>query len=236
MAKVVIVKTGSTMPALKARRGDFEDWIRDGMGIRSDEVEVVDVSAGQPLPPASGAAGIVITGSHDMVTDRRDWSEQAAQWLGDAVDLGVPTLGVCYGHQLLAYALGGEVGDNPLGQEMGTTEISLVEPAFTDRLFRGLPAGFEVHVCHSQSVLRLPTKAVRLAGNAWDSNQAFRLGECAWGVQFHPEFDSQIMQAYAAEDGLPAGGRICEAPVGARVLTRFAAVVNRRSRAGRTPS
>ena len=109
MAKLMIIKTGATLPSLKARRGDFEDWIVAGMEIGPGQVDVLDIAAGEPLPKPASAAGIVITGSHDMVTDHRDWSERAAGWLSEAVSSGVPTLGICYGHQLLAYALGGKV-------------------------------------------------------------------------------------------------------------------------------
>ncbi|HVP17927.1 MAG TPA: glutamine amidotransferase [Spirochaetia bacterium] len=237
MAKLFIIKTGATMPSLKDQRGDFEDWILAGMEIPAAETEVVDIAADQPLPEPGSAAGIVITGSHDMVTDHRDWSERGAGWLLQVVSRGIPTLGVCYGHQLLAYALGGRVDYNPRGQEMGTTEISLLEPAFNDELLGGLPPTFKAHVCHSQSVLRLPQGAVRLAASAWDANQAFRVDDCAWGVQFHPEFDAHIMRAYAAGETLPAGNEIVEAPFSARVLKRFALIVSQKqARAGKTPS
>lgn len=229
-ATVIIIKTGETMPSLKGRRGDFEDWILAGMGIPGHEAEVVNIPAGEPLPELGNAAGIVITGSHDMVTDHREWSERGASWLAHAVSCGIPTLGVCYGHQLLAYALGGRVDYNTRGQELGTTEISLLEPAFTDPLLGGFPTTFKAHVCNAQSVLQLPPGAVRLAASAWDANQAFRVDDCAWGVQFHPEFDADIMRAYAAHESVPEGNEIIEAPVSARILMRFAATVSTRIR------
>ncbi len=220
MARLVIVKTGSTMPALKASRGDFEDWIVSGMGIDRSAAEVVDGASGQALPRPDACAGIVVTGSHDMVTDRSDWSERTAAWLAQSVALGVPILGICYGHQLLAHALGGAVGFNPRGRELGTTEVDLLAPALRDALLGGLPARLKVHASHSQSVLRLPTGAIRLAGNAWDRNHAFRVGERAWGVQFHPEFDAEVMRAYAAAAKRDA--HVEEAPDSTLVLRRFA--------------
>jgi len=193
---ILLFKMGSTLSSLKAWKGDFEDWIIAGMGLTREEVTVVDVTLGGPLPPLDGHGAIVITGSHAMVTERRDWSERAAGWLREAVSRDLHVLGICYGHQLLAHALGGKVGNNPKGREFGTVEVALEQRAGEDRLLGGLPSRIRVHVGHTQSVLRLPEGAVRLASNSWDGNQAFRIGSTAWGVQFHPEFDAEIMREY----------------------------------------
>jgi GMP synthase (glutamine-hydrolysing) len=192
----VILKMGSTLPSLRSRRGDFEDWIIAGLGLAREEVVVIDVPQDLPLPALNGHAAVVITGSHTMVTERKDWSERAAEWLRDAVAAGVPVLGICYGHQLLAHALGGEVADNPNGREFGTVEVRLENAARDDPLLDGFPELIRVHVGHTQSVLRLPAGAVRLASNKWDANQAVRFGRTAWGVQFHPEFDTEIVREY----------------------------------------
>ena len=141
----------------------------------------------------TNVAGVVITGSHDMVTERQPWSEQAAAWLPGLVERGIPTLGICYGHQLLAHALGGEVGDNPNGREFGTVTVDLEAEAADDPLLGGLPARLPVQVCHTQSALTLPAGARRLAHGSRDANQAFVVGEAAWGVQFHPEFDAEVV-------------------------------------------
>jgi GMP synthase (glutamine-hydrolysing) len=187
---------GSTLPSLKSRKGDFEDWIVRGLGLPGGQVSVFDVPRGGPLPSLDGHRAIVITGSHTMVTEREAWSERAAGWLRDAVKNDFPVLGICYGHQLLAHALGGEVGDNPKGREFGTVEVTLEEAAKDDPLMGDLPPRIKVHVGHTQSVLRLPPGAVRLASNHWDPNQAVRFGTSAWGVQFHPEFDAETVQEY----------------------------------------
>jgi GMP synthase (glutamine-hydrolysing) len=225
MVLLTVIKTGGTIPSLRARRGDFEDWILGGMGLANGRAVVVDVAAGQPLPQAGSVGPVVVTGSHDMVTDRLGWSERTACWLAEVVASGAPVLGICYGHQLLAYALGGTVDYNPNGREAGTTEVRLLAAAQADLLLAGLPSPMEVHVSHSQSVLRLPPGAIRLAENAWDANQAYRVGACAWGVQFHPEFDAEVMRAYAAEDHLPPECRIQDTSFGSRILRRFASLV-----------
>jgi GMP synthase (glutamine-hydrolysing) len=196
MRKILIIKTGSTLPALKSRRGDFEQWIMAGMRVSPADVTVVDVTAGEPLPPNGDHAGVVITGSHSMVTEHARWSERTARWLALETSQETPILGICYGHQLLGYALGGTVDQNPMGWELGTVEVELEEPASRDELLGGMTSMLRVHVSHTQSVLRLPQGAVRLARSSREANQAFRVGRTAWGVQFHPEFDSEIVQAY----------------------------------------
>ena len=232
MRKILIVKTGSTLPSLNARKGDFEHWTLSGMGVNGGEAQVVDVTRGEPLPAFDALSGVVVTGSHSMVTEHLDWSERTAQWLAGVVEQRVLTLGICYGHQLLAYALGGEVGDNPRGREYGTAEIRLAEQANQDKLLGGLPDPLKVQVCHTQSVLRLPAGAVGLASGARDDHQAFRVGEWAWGVQFHPEFDADVVRAYihhmrallAAEGQDPEAliSGTVDMPQGGEILKRFA--------------
>jgi GMP synthase (glutamine-hydrolysing) len=100
-----------------------------------------------------------------------------------------------------------------------------------DELLGGLPASIPVHEGHTQSVLALPPGAVRLAANAWDPHQAFRLGDRAWGVQFHPEFDADIMREYighysgtlSAEGQDPQALRAAahDDPSGPAILRRF---------------
>jgi GMP synthase (glutamine-hydrolysing) len=92
--------------------------------------------------------------------------------------------------------MGGEVGDNPNGLEFGTVELDLAQEARDDALLHELQPGSVVHVSHLQSVLRLPPGARRLASSAMEANQAFAVGPRAWGVQFHPEFDVEVVTTY----------------------------------------
>jgi GMP synthase (glutamine-hydrolysing) len=233
-----IIKTGTTLDSLRARRGDFEDWIVAGLGLRADQVNVVDVCQGAALPNYGDVAGVVITGSHAMVTEHSAWSERVAQWLPAAVAQLVPILGICYGHQLLAYALGGLVTNNPLGSEDGTVEIHLLPAAQTDALFAGLPATFQAHASHVQTVMRLPSEATLLACSARDAHHAFAVGRWAWGVQFHPEFDVDIARTYlhAERQELAAQGQdpaaliagCRETPEAAALLGRFACLAAQR--------
>jgi GMP synthase (glutamine-hydrolysing) len=131
-----------------------------------------------------------------MVTEVMPRLGSLTRWLEEAIAAGLPTLGICFGHQLLATLYGGEAGYNPHGLEYGTTTITTTDHARTDPLFSRLPVRFAAHVCHAQSALRLPPDARVLARSALDGYQAFRMGPAVWGVQFHPEFNEHAAAAY----------------------------------------
>ena len=229
-APFLILETGQPVASMRRHRG-FPHWIRVAGGLHVDDAVVVDVEAGQPLPSPEGFAGTIVTGSGAMVTDRAPWSEASAAWLRDAAHAGMPLLGICYGHQLLAHALGGEVGDNPHGREMGTVNVELHASAQHDPLFSVLPDMFQVQATHVQTVLRPPEGATVLARSVHDACQAFRWGERAWGVQFHPEFSATHMRGYVQarrvalqrEGHCPKtmAGQVAATPQARRVLRRF---------------
>ena len=196
---IAVVKTGRTYSELAHRRGDFEDWTTRGLGINSPDVTIVDMDRGPYLPHPRAIAGAVVTGSHSMVTEPQSWVEPLAEWMRQLVEEGVPVLGVCYGHQLLAHALWGRVGFHPNGPEIGTVEVDLLPEGERDSLLGGMPKRFHAHTTHAQTVLTLPAGAVLLARTDHEAHAAFRVGSCAWGVQFHPEYDEDIMRHYVCE-------------------------------------
>ncbi|MCR6495022.1 glutamine amidotransferase [Thermomonas sp. S9] len=184
-APFLILQTGHPTARMR-RHGSFAHWIRVAAGLERDAAVVVDVEHGEALPERAGFAGVIVTGSAAMVTEHRDWSERSAVWLAEAAQAGLPLLGICYGHQLIAHALGGEVGDNPRGREMGTVAVERLPEAAADPLFAGLPARFAAQATHLQSVLRPPAGAVVLARNDHDACHAFRWGSSAWGCSSIP--------------------------------------------------
>lgn len=194
MKPIALIKTGGTIPQIKLAHGDFEDWFAEGMGV--PDLLQIDVYRQQELPVAKELAGIVITGSAAMVSEKEDWSESTAVWLAQAVQKEIPILGVCYGHQLLAQALGGHVGPNPKGRQIGTVKAQLNDYANIDPLLGHLPRTFSAQSSHSEVVLELPPGAVSLATSPLTDNFAIRFTENVWGVQFHPEFSSSVMAEY----------------------------------------
>jgi GMP synthase (glutamine-hydrolysing) len=239
MRKLYIIKTGTTFPDVLQRHGDFDQWTATALGSPTVPLETVDVENGQPLPPPDQCAGAIVTGSHAMVTDRLPWSVLLEEWTRELLNKSVPFYGICYGHQVLAHAAGGKVDYHPNGEEIGTVPIETHPVAFDDPVFCDLPKTFNAHVTHSQSVLELPEGAIHLASNPFEPRHAFRIGQCAWSVQFHPEYSVPIMQLYIRKQAekLKKKGRDIEellaavqsTPDATRTLTNFARLAAERS-------
>ena len=231
MKSLIVVKAGSTFSQTRQNFGDFDEWTCAGLGTGTLPRLVIDGRDQSPLPSVAACAGVVITGSHAMVTDKEPWSVRLEEWIRELIAGQVPFFGICYGHQLLAAACGGQVAYHPAGKEIGTVSIERLPAADADPLFAELPADFVAHVTHAQTVVTLPPGSVRLAANAFEPNHAFRLGPCAWGVQFHPEYTPAIMRHYIDEQAqeLAAAGQdvtrlrkqVAATPVAAEIFRRF---------------
>lgn len=232
MKKLLIIKTGSTFPAIREQFGDFEDMILQQCKLTQEDVTVIDVRNSQTsMPNSEEIAGIIITGSHAMVTEHDEWSLQLMQWMRDIRNKQIPTLGICYGHQLLAEAFGGKVENHPQGIEIGTTKIQLTEEGIEDRLLAVLSDQFYGHVTHRQTVITPPEDARILAQNDFEPCHAFAIDNHIWGVQFHPEFTGEIIHAYIEEqkDTLITEGHdidalnetVCHHPLGSYLFEQF---------------
>ena len=161
----------------------FGDVVR-AAGHELDERSVVD----ERLTPGmfDEYDAILVFGGHMNVDE-----EDEHPWLHDEDDLirtllarRVPLLGVCLGGQLLAKAAGAHVGPSP-ESERGFVPVALTDEAADDPIFGAFPREFEVFAMHEYA-FHVPAGAVELARSSVCS-QAFRLGDSAWAVQFHPE-------------------------------------------------
>ncbi len=232
MKRFAILLTGHAPDAIRAHLGDFDDWFRRALDLPDECMCVLDTAGAERLPDPSRLVGAVISGSAAMVTDRLDWSERLAAWIRTAVAAQLPLFGVCYGHQLMAHALGGRVGVLPSGREIGTQVVDVPDGGRDDPLFTHLPPRFVAHTTHLQSVLAPPPGARILARSARDPHQLLRYGPHAVSSQFHPEFSADAMRAYIelraanlATEGLDVEALrngVTDAPHALALLRRFA--------------
>ncbi len=208
MKTVYILKTGETFPSTKNKFGDFDTWVIHFLGKSTKRIKVVHILENQKLPNLQSAAGFIITGSHAMVSEELNWSVKLEKYIKKIASKNIPLLGICYGHQLIAKALGGTSDFNKKGKEIGRVKIKSTLNALNDPLFDGFPKQFYAFETHYQSAVKLPLKAVILASNHKDQHQAVRFSQSIWGVQFHPEFDTNIMKEYIInqEDSLTTLG------------------------------
>ena len=190
------------MPAALAARGSFGRMIREAVGD-AWQGSWSEVDAQAELPDWERFSGLIISGSAANVPTREPWIVNVERYLARAVRAGLPIFGICFGHQLLGQALGGLVIKNPRGREIGTVSVELVAE---DPLFAASPRRFLANMTHVDSVVALPSGARVLGRTELDDNAVVYFGERAWGVQFHPEMDADILKHYlAARRGAMAG-------------------------------
>lgn len=133
--------------------------------------------------------GFIITGSEASFDDKKEWITNLMQLIKRLHRLNKPLLGICFGHQLIAQALGGKVIHTNL-HEFGYSQINLTEEGKREELFKGLIENFVCFQTHKDVVSELPPGSALLAANE-NGIQAYRLDN-VYGVQFHPEISSAL--------------------------------------------
>lgn len=229
---LLLIQVGTPPDDIRAQVGDLPLWFSAVLAA-GPAFQVVRVFEGEPLPPHDAHSAAIITGSWAMVTDLLPWSEATAQWIREAMARDMPLFGICYGHQLMAHALGGRVDYHPQGREMGCLDIALLPGAEHEALLAGSGPHFKANLTHMQTVLELPPGARVLARSAHDPHQVVRYGPHAVSTQFHPEFSPAVAaacielraQVLQAEGFDPAAmlAQLSDTPVPQQMLQRFVA-------------
>lgn len=198
-APVCIYVVGEPPPAIREPYGDYNAWFRRLVEASGGSAEAVDGFAPTPPNPRD-YAGIVITGSAASMTEPEPWMEAGVEMVREAVRLGTPVLGVCFGHQLIGACYGATVQENPRGWEISTCAIELTESGKKDPLFAGLPDKLLVNQSHRDEVtagtVAPGNGGAILAGSDKAPVQAMAGGDSVRGIQFHPEFTGDITRAY----------------------------------------
>jgi GMP synthase-like glutamine amidotransferase len=170
------------------------------------ELAVCRPHAGDPLPvDLDGHAALVVLGGEQNAYPGADgtpgarWFPAVEGLLRKAVRHGLPTLGVCLGGQLLATAHGGMVERSPSGPEIGPALVAKRDAAEHDPLFARVPLAPDVLQWHHDEITELPLGAVLLAASTRHPHQAFRLGDRAWGLQFHIECDTAMIADWVSD-------------------------------------
>ena len=141
--------------------------------------------------------GIIISGSSSMLDENKPWMLAAIKLIKKALEQEVPLLGVCFGHQLLGKACGASVGPNPNGRRLGTRRVNIKDT--NNHLLKGLPLVFDVFVSHRDVILENNNNFEVLGTAEHDQFQIIQARKSAWGVQFHPEWNTSIMKCYLTD-------------------------------------
>ena len=216
---------------------------REAIESAGATVQVWDALGGaDPRPTVQDVGGIVMFGSSFNVehADEQPFIKEASELTREAVDAGVPYLGVCFGAQLLAWSLDAEVSRSPV-REFGFEPIRPLAPAPDDPLLSHYDDGDRAFQWHMDT-FALPDAAELVVTGDEVENQAYRVGDRTWGVQFHLEIDRDELETWlsafgSAEDLETTWGKTSEAvraeadrylathqEKGRRVFERFAEV------------
>lgn len=148
------------------------------------------------FPDVRDYAGIVIGGSGHFVreADQLLWMNDIAEFIQRAKEAGIPLLGICFGHQLIAHVLGGVIKPFAEGRrDFGVVRMQKLNGADTHILFQNIPDVFDALASHGDYIHELPAGARALARSEGCHIEAAEFGHMTYGVQFHPEYTPEIM-------------------------------------------
>ena len=203
--KITILETGEAPAAIRDRFEDYPAMFRALLSAVDPTLsfETVSVVKGDRLPDVTETEAVVITGSAAGVYESHPWLEPLSDFIRVAADARVPQVGICFGHQILAQALGGEVVKSEKGWGLGRhTYEMLTCPAWADD---DCPASISVAVSHQDQVVALPPGGKVIAKSEFTPFAGVEYTEQrAMSFQCHPEFSAEFSAAlYESRRGRP---------------------------------
>lgn len=198
----------------------FRHSLADGLGLIGDALDANSIaydyadlyaSPTSPAPLVNEADALILMGGSMSANDALPFISSEIEHIRSAVRRGKPVLGVCLGAQLIAKALGARVYANHL-REVGWEPITFKDSALRDPLFTGLTGAEVIFHWHGET-FDLPAGAELLASSAACRNQAFRVGDRIYGLQFHLEVTPGMIVEWCREDEACAGARDARQPI-----------------------
>jgi GMP synthase-like glutamine amidotransferase len=172
--------------------------IADALEAAGVSVDTRRVFEGDALPEtATGLDGLVVMGGSMAAYSDEGFPSRKDELIliTDAINSGKPTLGVCLGAQLVAVAAGGSAYRGNSGAEIGWFAVTATEEFPEDPLFAGVPRELTVLQWHGDT-FDMPPGAGLLMSSSTYTNQAFRIGDVVWGMQFHLEVDVPALEGF----------------------------------------
>ena len=185
----------------------------DVLRSHGHSIRIIKTHEGDEIPDSlDGIDAIISCGGPRSVCSPDAAMEREYELLRLAHRAEVPILGLCLGAQMLAHALGGEVGKLESGPEVGFHEVALTPAGREDPLFKGIPWWTRQFEWHEDGVLTAPPDARVLASSKSAPIQAFSVGISTYGIQYHPEYTRDlVVEHWNRPDPLTeAGGGIEE--------------------------
>lgn len=168
----------------------------DFLQSTSHKIKIVELERNQILPSVEKCDAIISMGGPMNVyeTEKYPFLLEEENLLKDALKKQIPILGICLGAQLLAKVSGAGV-KKAAQKEIGWYKVNLTQEAKADPLFEGIDTPLEIFQWH-EDTFDIPKDGILLGTSETCKNQAFRVNQNSWGLQFHPEIDDMMLESW----------------------------------------